>query len=230
MVAGSIHNGGLYPHPTFTPYRPQPFTRKRCRLGSQGARGTQWEGKCSQKGNVSTQSERASLGMGVGVRVVFGISSSGLCFSLLPCSEQVLASNQNVGKTGVYNLPGERPTGKGKKGGRTLSLASSREAMDSMSTKRSDSAWAAWHFCWFWASSCWQWMTRRRRRSRRNCSRGGPALRPSCEARHTTLRPGRADTHRQVPRDRSGDAARNQDQRGRRASNGNTNNIEVMSQ
>ena len=53
-----------------------------------------------------------------------------------------------------------------------------------MSTKRSDSAWAAWHFCWFWACSCWQWMTRRRRRSRSSCSRGGPALRPSCEARH----------------------------------------------
>ena len=170
---------------------------------------------------VSTQSEHASLRMGV--RVVFSISSSGLCFSLLPCNEQVLASNQKRGKTSIYNLLGQRPTGRGKKGSRTLSLASSSEATDSMSTKRSDSAWAASHFCWFCASSCRQWMTRRRRRSRRSCSRGGPALRPSCEARHTTLRPGRADTHRQVPRRRSGNAARNQDQRGRRGSNGNTN-------
>ena len=219
---------GRTPCPAFTQYRLQPFTRKRCRLGSEDARGAQWEGKVFAEGGVSTQSERASLGMGVGARVVFSISS-GLCFSLLPCSEQGLASNQNGGKTSIYNLPGERPTRRGKKGGRTLSLASSREATDSMSTKRSDSAWAAWHFCWFWASSCWQWMTRRRRRSRRSCSRGGPALRPSCEARHMTLRPGRADTHRQVPQSRSGDAARNQDQRGRRGSNGNIN-IEVMSQ
>lgn len=56
-------------------------------LGAQSGRE-----KCSQKGSVSTQSERASLRVGVGV--VFGISSSGLCFSALPCSEHALASNQ----------------------------------------------------------------------------------------------------------------------------------------
>lgn len=81
------------------------------------------------------------------LRASFGV----LCISLLPCNEHVLAFNQNGGKASGCDLTGKgEPEGDpGRKGGGTLSSANSSEAMDSTSKKRSDSAWAAWRFCWF---------------------------------------------------------------------------------